>query len=68
MDNGSDGQFSLVFDGRNKPGVLSYLVTGLQTGRSYRFKVRAVNFNGAGLFSIETVFSSCLPPQQILPP
>jgi hypothetical protein len=68
MAHGSDGKFRRVFDGRNRPGVLSYLVDDLETGRSYRFKVRALNYNGAGLFSNETVFTSCLPPQQILPP
>ena len=55
-------------DGRNKPGVTTYLSTGLETGRAYKFKVRAINFNGAGEFSAEATFYSCLPPQNIKPP
>ena len=63
MDSGSDGLFNLVFSGRNRPGILTYLVEKLETGRAYRFKVRAVNFNGNGPFSNEAVYFSCLPPQ-----
>lgn len=37
MDAGMDGFFKIVFDGRNKPGVMSYLAEGLETGRAYQF-------------------------------
>ena len=68
MDAGSNGYFQKVFDGRNQPGIIQYNVTELIVGRAYRFKVRALNFNGAGDFSSESVYYSCLPPQEILPP
>lgn len=68
MDNGNNGAFSLVFDGTGKPGLLSYLVTGLKTGQAYRFKVRSVNFNGESADSTETLLYSCLPPEDISAP
>jgi hypothetical protein len=68
MDSGSDGFFHKVFDALDKPGVMNYLATGLETGRAYIFKLRAVNFNGAGPFSSEVTYYSCLPPEMIIPP
>jgi len=68
MDSGSDGFFKRVFDGRNKPGIMNFTVTDLVVGRGYKFKVRAVNFNGAGPFSTEVTLFSCLPPETISPP
>jgi hypothetical protein len=67
-DSGSDGLFSLILDGRNQPGITSHIVHGLQTGVAYKFKTVALNFNGAGQFSSEVTYFSCLPPQDILPP
>jgi hypothetical protein len=46
MDSGSDGFFFKAFDGKNQPGIMDFNATTLQTGRAYKFKVRAVNFNG----------------------
>lgn len=43
-------------------------MTGLRTGVAYKFKVSALNFNGAGELSQEVTFYSCLPPTDILPP
>lgn len=68
MDSGSDGYFLQKLNGLNKPGVMSYLADQLETGRAYKFKVRALNFNGAGEFSAESTFYSCLPPVNIKPP
>ena len=65
MDNGNDGNFKLAFDGRGKPGILSYHATNLTTGRAYRFKVHALNFNGKGPDSPEALIYSCLPPLQL---
>jgi hypothetical protein len=62
MDSGSDGFFRMVFNGKNYPGIMNYLASDLESGRAYRFKVRALNFNGASLFSSEVVYYSCLPP------
>ena len=41
------------------------MIGNLTTGRSYRFKVRAINFNGESLDSTEYIFFSCLPPTNI---
>ena len=68
MDSHNDGNFQLVLDGRNHPGLNYYLVEGLTTGESYRFKVEALNFNGAGPQSDDVIFWSCLPPRELLPP
>lgn len=67
MDTAQDGFFKKVFDGLNQPGVTSYLATQLKTGDAYNFKVRALNFNGAGEFSATTTLYSCLPPADISP-
>lgn len=40
----------------------------MQSGVAYKFKTVALNFNGAGSFSSEVTYFSCLPPQDILPP
>jgi hypothetical protein len=57
-----------VFNGRNTPGVMSFTAENLQTGFAYQFKVRALNFNGAGHFSDPATYYSCLSPQMISPP
>ena len=68
MDTGGDGNFQLLFDGHNQPGINHFEATGLQTGGRYRFKVAALNFNGEGDASEEIELFSCLPPTDILPP
>lgn len=68
MDQGSNGFFTRLFDGRNKPGIMDFTVDGLQTGLAYQFKVRAINFNGVGEFSPEVTYYSCLAPEGIIPP
>lgn len=55
MDNGDDGNFSLIMNGNNHPGKLSYTVSNLIQNTIYRFKVAAVNFNGEGPKSAETL-------------
>ena len=47
---------------------MSLLVNNLVTGNQYSFKIRALNFNGAGLFSSQVTYFSCLPPLDLLPP
>lgn len=51
MDAGSNGHYTMVFDGRNKPGIRSYTAENLMQSRAYNFKIAAVNFNGVGPFS-----------------
>jgi len=67
MDSAQDGFYKKVFDGRNQPGVMSFVATGLKTGNAYKFKIKALNFNGAGEFSAPSTFYSCLPPADISP-
>lgn len=68
MDAGSNGHYTMVFNGKNKPGVRSYTAQNLQQARAYNFKIAAVNFNGVGPFSQAVTYFSCLPPQIIQPP
>jgi hypothetical protein len=68
MDSGSDGKFNLILNGVGKPGLNYYLIKDLQTGLAYNFKLRALNFNGAGAFSAQATYFSCLPPAIMLPP
>lgn len=58
----------MVFDGKNQPGVTSYLAQNLQQARAYNFMIAAVNFNGVGPSSPSVTYFSCLPPQMIQPP
>ena len=68
MDSGSDGKFNLILDGAGKPGLNYYLIQNLTTGMAYNFKIHALNFNGAGLFSTQVTYYSCLPSAIMLPP
>jgi hypothetical protein len=62
MDDGLNGDFNVVYDGSSSPLVYEYLVTNLVPARPYRFKVQAVDFNGAGFTSAIYTFIACLPP------
>ena len=66
-DNGNDGNFTLVYNGTNKPGQREYNSTGLITGTIYRFKLVAVNFNGDGPESSEVLYPACLAPSGVTP-
>jgi hypothetical protein len=68
MDNGDDGDFSLIMNGENHPGKLSYTANYLKPNTIYRFKVSAVNFNGEGLQSTETLIQTCSPPSNLSSP
>jgi len=62
MDDGYNGNFNLVYDGRGFPHIASYTSQNLTTGLPYRFKVVAWNVNGPSIDSdIETIYS-CLKP------
>lgn len=52
----------MVYDGKNQRNVLSYIATDLETGRLYRFRVSAYNFNGEGPLSTELLTYSCVAP------
>lgn len=65
MDTGNNGDYQIVYNGLRFPGVFHQIIGNLTTGRSYRFKVRAINFNGESLDSDEYIFFSCLAPTNI---
>lgn len=46
MDDGYNGEFSIIYDGSEYPNTLSYIAQNLTTGLPYRFYVVAVNING----------------------
>ena len=48
MESDQNGEFYLVYDGSNRPGVTHYNTTVLMTGNSYQFKIASLNYNGAG--------------------
>ena len=48
MDSGN-GTFVNVYDGSFRPGVLGQLVSGLENGHLYKFRVVALNYNGESL-------------------
>jgi hypothetical protein len=68
MDDGDDGDYSIVYDGLNYPNVLKHMVTGLKTGREYLFKIAALNFNGPSATSNPAAFTICASPGQLSPP
>jgi hypothetical protein len=53
MAKDTDGAFVQIFDGKDFRTIVSYVARGLDTGRFYRFKVSAYNFNGEGAMSGE---------------
>ena len=67
-DGGNDGNFTLIYDGTNRPGQLMYLSNNLITGQYYRFKVLASNFNGEGNESDEVLLPACMPPTGLAAP
>lgn len=68
MDDGDDGDFQMVYNGLNYPNVLKHMVTGLTSGREYKFKIAALNFNGPSAPSNPAAFIICAPPGQLDPP
>lgn len=68
METNRNGEFNLIYDGRNYPGINYFEASGLTTGSRYRFKVAALNHNGVGDYTEPLEFFSCLPPEEILPP
>ena len=62
MDDGLDGDFTLAFDGSDKPSVLSATVSNLVASRLYRLKVTALNKAGEGTVSdVVTCFTVAVP-------
>jgi hypothetical protein len=64
-DSGHFDAFNLIFDGKELPGVTSFLMTNVSYGLNYQVKVRALNFNGFGLFSPIALLNTCTSPSNI---
>ena len=61
-DISDNGEYELVYDGSANPIRLTYTALLLTPGKSYGFKVQAINFNGIGELSDEAIFVSCEAP------
>jgi len=69
MDDGLGGLYSPIFNTVNvSPTIQGYLVSGLTTGRQYRFKLEAYNFNGAGPESAVATLQACAMPSGLAIP
>lgn len=68
MDDGLNGEFTLIFNGKNLPFATNYTVRNLTTGLPYRFKVTSQNVNGnSGYSAISTIYA-CLQPSNMQQP
>lgn len=62
IDDGLDGPYTVVYDGRDKSSKLSHTVTDLVARRQYRLKVSAWNKAGEGDQSdVVTCFTVSIP-------
>jgi len=68
VDDGLTGVYNLVYDGSLNPAQVTYRVNDLVPGRTYRFKVRAVDYNGQGYESNSISYLSCMPPSGVKQP
>jgi titin len=55
--------YQVVYNGTNLPQVLSYTVTGLETGSRRSFRLYALNFNGVSEASDVVTFNVCTEPK-----
>ena len=62
VDDGLTGEFVMAYNGSLNPAQVSYRVNNLVPGRTYRFKVRAMDYNGQGYESEFASYLSCLAP------
>lgn len=62
MESNQNGEFTMVYDGKYFPGINFLHVKNLAVSESFKFKVASLNENGAGPFTEEVEFFSCLPP------
>lgn len=68
VDDGLEGDFNIVYDGSTNPALLHYLVSNLVPGRTYSFKVQALNINGLGTESAVGTYLACVAPKGIKAP
>jgi hypothetical protein len=64
IDDGLDGDFSIGYDGRTNPSLVSTKIAGLVPRSIYRIKVAAVNKAGVGSISDETTCYTVAIPGQ----
>ncbi len=63
------GLYVLVYDGTGAPQITSAVIAGLTPGDLYDFKVSAINFNGEGARSSQSLRTySCMRPSGVLAP
>lgn len=68
MDDGYNGDFSVVYDGSGFPYTFSFVAQNLTTGLPYRFKVVALNINGQSISGDSVTIFACLKPSNVLAP
>ena len=56
--------FTLIFDGTNRPDITSYVSQGLTIGNSYKFQVQAINSVGISAVSSTLVALAATKPTQ----
>jgi len=60
--------FVLIMNGTEQPERNEFSALGLQSGERYRFKLQALNFNGASVNSSVYTYNACLPPSSLPAP
>lgn len=65
MDDGYNGNFNIIYDGRGYPHVNTYTAVNLTTGLPYRFKLVGFNINGASPDSDIIDIYACLKPSDV---
>jgi hypothetical protein len=68
MDDGHNGDFTQVYDGRERPRTFRFLAVNLTTGLPYRFAVSAHNLNGESELSSTATIYACLVPGNLPAP
>ena len=64
IDDGLNGDFSLLYDGTDNFFTLTFAATGLETGLPYRFYLVALNINGPSEGSDVTAIYACVKPSE----
>ena len=67
-DISGGGNYTLAYDGSSNPIRLTYTAMLLTPGKSYGFKVLAINFNGNGPLGSEAIFESWDAPKGLQAP
>lgn len=68
MDDGYNGDLSLVYDGSEEPQVFQFLAANLTSGLPYRFALSAHNLNGESALSDVAIVYACLKPGSLAAP